>query len=88
MADEYAARFAAGEPQVMLDKENLRGWLIERHGFSGHGAPPALDDEIRCTLALRYMEAHRLMVGREFVPTVGDVSARVQANLRKAGLLP
>ena len=87
MADEYEARFEAGEAQAMLDKENLRGWLIERHGFSGHGAPPHLDDEIRVTLARRYMEAYRLMVGAEFVPEAGDVSARLAANLKKAGLL-
>jgi len=87
MADEYEARFAAGEAQAMLDKENLRGWLIETHGFSGHGEPPALDDEIRVTLAERYAEAHALMLGRPFEPEVGDVSARLEKNLADAGLL-
>lgn len=87
MADVYQARFDAGQAQAMLDKENLRGWLIETHGFSGHGTPPPLDDEIRVTLALRYAEAYAQILGRTFDAECGDVSARVQDNLRSAGLL-
>ena len=49
--ESYAARVAAGESPEMLDKENLRRWLIETKGFSGHGTPPALDDQIRVDLA-------------------------------------
>lgn len=87
MADQYEARFAAGEAQAMLDKENLRGWLIDTHGFSGHGAPPALDDDIRVTLAERYAEAYARMLGRDFEPEVGPVGPRLEQNLREAGLL-
>ena len=36
MAGGYEAAFAAGTDQQMLDKENLRQWLLER-GFSGQG---------------------------------------------------
>ncbi len=88
IADSYEARFSAGEPQAMLDKENLRGWLIETHGFSGHGAPPALDDDVRVMLAARYAEAYTRVLGRPFEPEVGDFAARIEANLRAAGLLP
>lgn len=87
VAASYAERFAAGQPQEMLDKENLRGWLIERHGFAGHGPPPALDDEIRVTLAERYAELHQRLLGQAFVPVIGDVEARIRANLERAGLL-
>lgn len=86
IADEYEARFAAGEAQAMLDKENLRGWLIDTHGFSGHGEPPKLDDAIRTTLCERYMDAHRRLLGRDFVPEATDVLARMESNLRAAGL--
>jgi phosphoribosylaminoimidazole-succinocarboxamide synthase len=86
MADEYEARFARGESQRMLDKENLRGWLIEKHGFSGHGAPPALDDDIRVALAEKYAEAYELMVGEKFDPRPGKVLERIERNLRAAGL--
>ena len=86
-ADSYEARFEAGRPQAMLDKENLRQWLIEQHGYSGQGAPPALSDEIRVTLAQRYAELYALMLGRSFVPEVGSVKERVHANLVRGRLL-
>ncbi len=88
MADEYEARFAAGQAQAMLDKENLRGWLIETHGFSGQGEPPKLDDEVRVMLATRYAQAYERMLGRPFEAEVGDVSSRIRTNLTAAGLLP
>lgn len=87
IADGYAQRFAAGESQRMLDKENLRGWLIDTHGFSGHGAPPALDDDIRTTLAARYFDAYEHIVGAPFEPQIGPVEPRIRENLARAGLL-
>ena len=86
-ADSYDARFAAGEPQAMLDKENLRQWLIDTHGFQGQGAPPPLSDEIRVTLATRYAELYALMLGRPFEAAVGSVAQRLEANLATAGLI-
>ncbi len=86
-AESYPARFEAGQPQAMLDKENLRQWLIDTHGFSGHGPPPRLSDDIRVRLAARYAELYALMVGRPFTPQGGPVGARIHRNLRAAGLL-
>jgi phosphoribosylaminoimidazole-succinocarboxamide synthase len=87
IAKEYEERFARGEAQAMLDKENLRGWLMEKHGFSGEGTPPPLTDDIRITLARKYFEAFEQMTGEPFKPVVGEVAARIQQNLAKAGLL-
>jgi hypothetical protein len=42
VADEYEARFAKGEDQRMLDKENIRQWLIRERNFQGHGTPPVI----------------------------------------------
>ena len=47
VADGYADRQRKGQDQEMLDKENIRQWLIKEHGFSGHGKPPPLTDEVR-----------------------------------------
>jgi phosphoribosylaminoimidazole-succinocarboxamide synthase len=85
VADGSAERRARGEPQRMLDKENLREWLIAEHGFSGHGPPPALDDEIRTRLAGFYAELYTRLLGRPFAPVVGPVAPRVDAALRAAG---
>ena len=85
IASEYEDRFNKGENQKMLDKENIRQWLIDR-GFSGEGTPPPLTDEIRVILAERYIELYNQLIGKEFNPVVGDVRTRIETNLEKAGI--
>ena len=82
MANEYETRFSEGENQLMLDKENVRQWLIER-GFSGEGTPPKLNDEIRILLSKKYMELYKVLVGENFNPSLGDVESRIVNNLEK-----
>ena len=65
----------------MLDKENIRQWLIDR-GFSGEGTPPELSDEIRIYLAEQYMILYEKLTGRKFEPAVGDVKSRIFGNLK------
>jgi len=84
IADEYEARFKNGDDQLMLDKENIRQWLINK-GFSGEGTPPELDDDIRILLAEKYIELYKILTGQDFNPSVGDVSDRIQNNLKNAG---
>lgn len=67
LADSYEARFAAGESQEMMDKENIRQWLIGE-GYSGEGTPPTIPDEVRLDLALKYAKLHRRLLGTEFTP--------------------
>ena len=81
---EYEERFAAGKSQKMLDKENIRQWLIYQ-GFSGEGTPPKLSDEIRISLAEHYMELYKVVLGKEFIPELGDVEERVLRNLSEYG---
>ena len=85
ISSEYEERFNAGENQKMLDKENIRQWLIER-GFSGDGTPPVLTDEIRVTLAEQYIALFNQLTGKTFNPVVGDVKTRIENNLEKAGI--
>jgi len=85
-AGEYAARFGAGRDQKMLDKENIRQWLIKERGFSGHGTPPAIPDEVRVDLARTYASAYERLTGQTFTPEPGDVAGRIRRNLTKAGL--
>ena len=82
--DEYQQRFEKNTNQKMLDKENIRQWLIDQ-GFSGEGTPPALSDEIRISLAQHYMELYKVLLGKEFVPEIGDVQERVIRNLNNYG---
>ena len=77
-ADSYATRLANGEAPDMLDKERLRRWLLAG-GFSGHGTPPVLDDDVRVDLASHYWTLTETVLGRPFVPVAGDASARARA---------
>ena len=86
VANEYDDRFQNNQPQKMLDKENIRSWLLER-GFKGEGAPPELSDDIRVLLAEKYIELYKTLLGKEFVPSVGNVSNRIKANLTKNGII-
>ncbi len=72
VADEYEARFAAGESQLMLDKENIRQWLISQ-GYKGEGEPPAIPGDVRVDLAEKYVELYQRLLGKDFTPA--DVQA-------------
>tara|TARA_B100001105_G_C22347574_1_gene424196 strand:+ start:280 stop:1227 length:948 start_codon:yes stop_codon:yes gene_type:complete len=78
--DGYETRFNNGESQLMLDKENIRQWLISK-GFSGDGTPPELDDDIRILLSEKYIQLYNILTNQEFNPKVGDVSNRIAKNL-------
>jgi phosphoribosylaminoimidazole-succinocarboxamide synthase len=82
VADGYADRFARGAEQEMLDKENIRQWLIQEHGFSGQGQPPPLTDDVRVMLATKYIQVYERLTGEPFASEVGDVAARIRRNLR------
>lgn len=83
--NEYLERFNKGESQLMLDKENIRQWLIEK-GFSGEGNPPNLDDEIRILLSQKYIELYKILTGKDFIPSLGDVSERIKNNLESLNI--
>jgi phosphoribosylaminoimidazole-succinocarboxamide synthase len=87
IADGYRERFEQGQDQEMLDKENIRQWLIKEHGFSGHGKPPPLTDEVRVMLARKYVEVFERLTGQTFASEVGSVAARIERNLRAKGYL-
>jgi len=80
--DQYEERFKNSEPQKMLDKENIRQWLIDK-GFQGEGTPPKLTDDIRSLLADKYIELYKALLGKDFVPEIGNVRDRIKNNLSK-----
>ena len=86
ISNEYESRYANGENQLMLDKENIRQWLIEK-GFSGEGTPPELSEDIRILLSEKYMELYKVLIGNDYNPSLGDVNTRIINNLTAEGLL-
>jgi phosphoribosylaminoimidazole-succinocarboxamide synthase len=87
MAGSYQERFERGAEQEMLDKENIRQWLIREHGFSGHGKPPPLSDDVRVMLATKYLEVYEILTGERFESEVGNVEVRIRKNLAARGYL-
>jgi phosphoribosylaminoimidazole-succinocarboxamide synthase len=87
IADGSEERFRRGEEQRMLDKENIRQWLIQEHGFSGQGTPPPLTDEVRISLARTYVNLYELLTGQQFQAEPGSVEQRIQRNLSARGYL-
>ncbi len=81
-AEDFDARLARGEEPRSLDKEYVRRWMAETHGYRGDGPMPALTDEVRVEAAKRYIEIYELMTGRVFEPdTSSDPRARIAKNL-------
>ena len=68
LADAFESRFEAGESQIMLDKENIRQWLIGQN-YMGDGEPPHIPDDVRLDLAGVYCNLHEKLLGRPFEPT-------------------
>jgi phosphoribosylaminoimidazole-succinocarboxamide synthase len=88
--DGSAGRRAEAKPEQdpeMLDKENIRQWLIQEHGFSGHGKPPPLTDDVRVMLARKYVDLYERLTGERFESEVGSVSERIRRNLAAGGYL-
>lgn len=86
-ASEYEERFARGEDQRMLDKENIRKWLIDERGYMGEGPAPEIPGEVRVDLAQKYVANYERLTGKTFEPALGDPKARLEENLKKARIL-
>ncbi len=84
--DEYEERFSNKLNQKMLDKENIRQWLIDRN-FKGEGIPPKLSDDIRIYLSEKYIELYKRLIGKDFIPCIGDVNSRITENLKKQSII-
>ena len=86
-AGDYEERLASGGDQVMLDKENVRQWLIREKGFSGHGPLPVIPEEVRVRTAELYLNAYAEITGTPLKPVVGEVEDRIRKNLQTHGYL-
>jgi len=80
-ADDYEDRLSRGESPRSLDKEFVRRWLVDTHGYRGDGPAPKLTDEVRIEAAKRYIEIYELVTGRPFVPDTTDPQTRIVSNL-------
>ncbi|HZJ54509.1 MAG TPA: phosphoribosylaminoimidazolesuccinocarboxamide synthase [Myxococcaceae bacterium] len=86
-AADYEERLVAQADQVMLDKENVRQWLIRERGFSGHGPLPVIPEDVRVQTSELYLRAYAEITGAPLTPVAGDVEARIRKNLQTHGYL-
>ncbi len=81
----YQGRFDAGQDPESFDKEYVRRYLVDQ-GYRGEGTIPVIPDGVRVEATRRYIEAVDLITGAPFVPNLEEPTARMSANLKKAGL--
>jgi phosphoribosylaminoimidazole-succinocarboxamide synthase len=63
VADSYHERVAQNEAPIMLDKENVRRYLLSV-GFQGHGDVPAIPKELLLELAGTYLKVTETLTGQ------------------------
>ncbi len=80
-ASSYDAAFSAGKTPNGLDKEYVRTWLKNEHGFMGDGDIPYIPDEVRVEAASRYIAACEQVTGESFVPSTEEPKSRIARNL-------
>lgn len=81
IADSYAGRLAAGDEPESLDKEVVRRALLDA-GYTGHGEPPPLPDEVWQQTTARYLQAFERITGANFVAGSYPVAPRIAEALR------
>ena len=62
--ESYQERLTRGEAPEMLDKENVRRYLIDK-GFSGEGDVPHVPAEVLVSLAKVYLNVAQTLIGEE-----------------------
>ena len=80
LASEFTQRYELGQPQAMLDKENIRQWLIGQ-GYMGDGPIPEIPDDVRLDLAEVYGRLHERLLGKPFEPPQRDLAETVYESL-------
>ncbi len=81
LESSYQERFESGLDPEMLDKEPIRQWLIAQN-YMGDGPIPEFTDEHRAEIAMRYIDAFKIITANDFNCEVGSVDERIEKNMR------
>ncbi len=79
----YEEAFASGSSPIMLDKQNVRAWLLQQ-GFNGEGPVPTISDEYRKSVANLYLSSFARLMGRELAVDSRPIHDRIRENLKLA----
>lgn len=79
-ADTYQTKYEVGDSPEMLDKENIRQWLIERN-YMGDGEVPEIPDEYRAEIAELYIKSYQTITGQNFIFPETNIGERLHKSL-------
>ena len=85
-ADSYEQRIANGGEPENYDKEFVRLEYTAK-GFRGDGEPPIMPADLWAAASQRYIHIYELLTGHTFVPGEYPVNPRLEANLRRSGVI-
>jgi phosphoribosylaminoimidazole-succinocarboxamide synthase len=85
LENTYEARFTKGEEPENVDKEFLRLWFTEHCDPYKDEIMPEAPEDLVIELSKRYIKLYEMITGKQFEAEVGDVSKRIEKNLKKAG---
>ena len=83
----YQERIAKGEEPENIDKEFLRLWFKEHCDPYRDKVLPEAPEELVLELSKRYIRLYEMITGNQFEAETGDVSKRIEKNLKNAGCL-
>jgi phosphoribosylaminoimidazole-succinocarboxamide synthase len=83
----YEQRLAEGSEPESFDKEFVR-IAYANLGYRGEGEPPILPPELWAEASQLYISSYEFLTGQAFQPGDYPVEPRLEANLRKEGILP
>jgi phosphoribosylaminoimidazole-succinocarboxamide synthase len=85
--ETYEGRLAKNEEPENIDKEFLRLWFKEHCDPYKDETLPEAPDELVIELSKRYIKLYEMITGNDFKAEPGDVSERIEKNLKNAGYL-
>ncbi|MEA2037761.1 MAG: phosphoribosylaminoimidazolesuccinocarboxamide synthase [Nanoarchaeota archaeon] len=85
--ESYEEKFNKDEEPENIDKEFLRLWFKENCDPYKDDVLPDAPKELVIELSKRYIKLFEMITGKEFEAEVGDVSLRIEGNLKNAGYL-
>ena len=85
--ESYKERFEKGEEAENFDKEFLRLWFTKHCDPYKDKVLPEAPEELVIELSKRYIQLYEMITGKIFKSKRGDVTKRIQNNLKEKGYL-
>jgi phosphoribosylaminoimidazole-succinocarboxamide synthase len=85
--ETYNEKFEKGEEPENIDKEFLRLWFKEHCDPYKDKVLPEAPEELVIELSKRYIQLYEMTTGKNFAAETGDVTTRIENNLKKKGYL-